>query len=108
MAIPQYSTPTFTIKAKAQNLTTAGDIYVTFSNQYRTKKFTIKNPTATFDGTDTVLTVDLTQEQTGMFRVNEWVYVQINWTPNGKRFPTKIGKFQVTENLLKEIIGDGD
>ena len=101
----QYTTPTLTLTVEGHTLTE--DIYVTFSDQFRQKIFTIKNPPMTTTEEGTEITVELTQEQTAKFATRSMIYVQVNWfTSNGKRVATDIAEVGVGENLLKEILSN--
>lgn len=57
--------------------------------------------TVEFDGTDSTVTVSLTQKQTARFHEGA-VQVQINWLyPNGKRDATGKKELQMLDNLLE-------
>ena len=99
----QYTTPQETIRVSGVDLTGA-NIYVTYSDRARAKSITITNVTVTKDGDDSVLTLSLTEEQTGMFEANEKVSVQVNWKATGKRYATEIANVQWNENLIKEVL----
>lgn len=64
--------------------------------------------TPTLDGEDTTLTVQLTQEQTGMLSRGS-ARVQVNWIDEGgHRNATTIREVEVSGNLLERVIEYGD
>lgn len=94
----QFTTPTHTIRLKGVDLT-GDNVYVTYT-QGRTE-LEVTEVGVALDGEDTVLTVELTQEQTGGFAYQRTVEVQVNWvTPDGKRDATRIKTIPVDRNNL--------
>ena len=57
------------------------------------------------DETGRVLSVELTQAETGVFAANALVEVQVNWIDSsGKRRATEIDRVAITRNLHNEVI----
>ena len=57
-----------------------------------------------YNGTETIITVQLTQEQTGGFVAGK-VQLQVNWlTAGGDRWATKVVALPVEDNLLQEVM----
>ena len=100
----QYTDAEFSLTAKGIDLTAADAVYVTVSDKARAISVTNTTPTLAVVGSDTAVTFELTQEQTGKFVENTKADVEINYWINGKRKGTKIGRICVDENLLKEVI----
>ena len=108
----EYTTPTETLIIPGYSLSNAQEIFVTFSDKFRKKNVTITSDDGIVVEDDTngaILYVDLTQEQTAMFRPRDTIDVQVNWiTETGKRLATEVAQIPCWENLLKEVIGDND
>ncbi len=99
----RFTTPTLTITVEGVNLTEQ-EVMVTFRQRIRT--FTIESPTMELVDEDTVISVPLSQLQTGGFSEGS-VEVQINWLDGyGHRDATTIGTIQVERNLLAEVVED--
>ena len=99
----RYTTPTVTLTVKGVDLT-GMDVLVTFSQACRT--LTVENPSMTLDGEDTVISVPLTQVQTGGFADGS-VEVQVNWLDGyGHRDATTVGTIEVGRNLLAQVVDD--
>lgn len=100
----QATTPTLTLTLpKTIDLSTAQTILVTFE-QYDTELTKTLNDGVEIGATNNVLLVYLTQEETLMFIPKKIVNVQVNWFDNGARIASEIGKIQLTENLIAEVI----
>lgn len=99
--IRKFTTPTHTLTVKGTDLTEA-DVYVTY--EQGDIKQTYTDVTCTLSGSDTVITVEMTQEETSKFKVGAYVEVQVNWVKNGKRDATDIKSIKVDGNLLDEVI----
>lgn len=99
----RWTTPTHTIRVKAADLT-GSDVYVTYTQGKNTLE--VFDPPAELDGEDTVLTVELSQEQTASFNASIPVEVQVNWvTRDGKRDATVIKAIDVGRNNLNREQG---
>lgn len=103
MAIRVYTTPSVPLKISGR-LIADSDIYVTFTHRNGTMNFKTPDITVTESGTDTLITVPFTQEQTAIFTVGEVISIEVNWMKNGNREATDIAYIKVTDNLLKEIL----
>lgn len=98
----QWTTPTHVHTVRGVDLS-AYDVYVTYK-QGRSE-LTIPAQSVTHDGTDTTVTVQLTQRQTGSFKAGT-VKVQINWvTPDGNRDAVLVKSVEVDENLMAKEVG---
>jgi len=99
----RYTTPTHTIVVCGYDLTDC-DVVVSYrqriGNSTNTNRVDVENPTATYDGTDTTLTVPLTQLQTGGFRAGVYAQVQVNFMEDGVRKATEMASIVIDENLL--------
>ncbi len=103
----QYTTPTLPLMAEGVDITGADHIWVTFSDKSRNQTITKDRSDfneIVYDGTDTNISVTLTQEETGSFIVNAKVDVEINWMRGNKRYATEIKTVNVKENLLKKVM----
>ena len=100
----QFTTVTVPLKAKGIDLTSADSVYVTFTDSVRDIVITKSSPTLEVSGSDTNVTVTLSQTETGKFMANARVDIEINWMKNGLRGATEIGSVTALENLLKEVI----
>lgn len=99
----RYTTPTVTLTVEGVDLT-AQEVYVTF--QQRNRTLTIQSPSMELSGEDTVITVPLTQVQTGGMSEGT-ASVQVNWLDGqGHRDATTIGTVEVGRNLLAEVVED--
>lgn len=68
----------------------------------------VSDTSVSYDGTDTIVTVNLTQEQTGGFMPGR-CQVEVNWiSPDGKREGTEIITVGVEDNLLREVMAYGE
>lgn len=101
MSFGRYTTPTITLTFTEQSLdlTTARNVYVTFSsNGYKLTK-----TDEDLQVTEKTISVWLTQAETGRFR--EEVEVQANWTANGgMRYQSFIQTIPVDRNLLERVV----
>ena len=101
----RYTTPTLSLVVEGVDLT-GMHVYVTIS-QGRTE-LTLTNVTTSFESSNTVISIALTQEQTERFRVGE-AQVQVNWVGgDGHRNATTIGRMQVDDNLLRRVVEYGE
>lgn len=100
----QYTTPTYQLLVKGVDITAADGVWVTFADSTRAIVVTKDSPTLAASGSDTSVTVTLTQAETKLFAANTKTGVQVNWMKDGARFATEIALIDITENLLKEIL----
>lgn len=99
----RWTTPTHTIRVKGADLTGC-DVWVTYTQ--RSRQLEVFDPPTVLDGEDSVITVELTQEQTSTFSVGTPVDVQVNWvTPEGARDATVTKAIEVTRNDLNREQG---
>ena len=99
----RYTTPTVTVEVEGVDLTTS-TVLVTF--QQRNNRLTVEGPSMTLQGEDTIISVPLSQLQTGGFAEGS-VEVQVNWLDGyGHRDATTVGAIQVERNLLAEVVAD--
>lgn len=103
----RYTTPTHTIVVCGHDLTDCG-VVVSYRQRIgsstNTNRVDVENPTATYDGTDTTLTVPLTQLQTGGFKAGVYAQVQVNFMEDGVRKATEMASIVINENLLEEVM----
>ena len=108
----RYTTPTLTLIARGVDLT--GMDAVTVSLRQRigkaesTHEVDVTDPTMSYDGTDTTITVPLTQEQAGGFVAGAYVLAQVNWMEGTAREASTIGRVAWGENLLDEVMEVAD
>lgn len=100
----QFTTPTIPLKVVGVDLTVVDDVYVTFTDPVRGIVITKDSPTITTSGTDTIVTVMLSQTETGQFLPKSRVDIEVNWIDDGVRGATEIASVTCFENLLKEVI----
>lgn len=100
----QYTTPTMQLLVKGVDLTAADDVWVTFADRARAITLTKDSPTVAASGSDTSVSVTLTQAETAQFIQNTLCDGQVNWMKDGLRYATDIVSISVYENLLKEIL----
>lgn len=102
----EYTTPLETLVIPGYYLEDSQQVFVTFSDKCRKKNVTISdNIVIEDDENGAVLYVELTQEQTAMFKPHEPIDVQVNWiTKDGRRMATDVASIPCLENLLKEVI----
>lgn len=103
-----YTTPTITLTIEGVDLTSK-DVYVTFEQgaHQLTKKG--NQLYVSTEGTDTIITMTLTQEESATFDYSKNVAIQVNWiSPDGVRSATEIKKIDVMRNLLDEVIEYGN
>lgn len=99
----RYTTPTVTVEVEGVDLT-ASTVLVTF--QQRNNRLTVEGPSMALQGEDTIISVPLSQLQTGGFAEGS-VEVQVNWLDGyGHRDATTVGAIQVERNLLAEVVAD--
>lgn len=101
----RFTTPTHEHKVKGIDLTGC-DVYVSYEQGL--VSVDVKATEVSYDGSDSTVTVELTQEQSGRFREGK-ALVQINWVyPDGKRDATVKKDMDVTGNLLSKVVEHGD
>lgn len=100
----RYTTPTHRLRVKGVDLT-GYDVLVTY--RQRENGVTVKNPAMEYDGTDTLLTVPMTQLQTGGF-TNGRAEVQVNIIDqSGYRAASNILLVALRDNLLAKVVRYG-
>ena len=100
MGIPRGTTPTFTLTFTDVDLTTAANVYVTFSQGHRTVTKTGEDITVSA----TTIDVELTQGETLGFYAGK-VQIQANWTTSsGKRFASNVATYELTKQLLQKVV----
>lgn len=102
MGVPRGTTPTFTLTFtdNALDLTTASEVYVTFSENGNI--LTKKGDDLTVAAKQ--IQVYLTQAETLAFKVGT-VEVQANWTySTGDRAASEITSINITKQLLDEVL----
>lgn len=96
----RYTTPTYLFSIAGVDLT-GMEVFVTFSQNGRT--LTVEDPIIEVDESGTVISCELTQEQSAAFHQGD-VRVQINWVdPVGKRDATIVKTIPVLSQLLQEV-----
>lgn len=101
----QYTTPTDVCVVHGIDLTGC-DVWVSY--QQRKAELDVKASSVTYDGEDSTVSVELTQEQTAKFKAGT-VEMQVNWvTPQGKRDATTKKSQEVLVNLLERVVEYGD
>lgn len=99
----RFTTPTVTVEVEGVDLTTS-TVLVTF--QQRSNRLTVEGPTMALQGEDTIISIPLSQLQTGGF-AEGGVEVQVNWLDGyGHRDATTVGAIQVERNLLAEVVDE--
>lgn len=99
----RYTTPTVTVEVEGVDLTES-TVLVTF--QQRTNRLTVEGPSMELQGEDTIISIPLSQLQTGGFAEGS-VEVQVNWLDGyGHRDATTVGAIKVERNLLAEVVAD--
>lgn len=99
----RYSTPIEELTIEGIDLTEC-EVYVTFAQGETVYTLSGEDITVEFDGTDTQISVHLTQEQTASFVEDNFVRIQVNWMDNGERNVTDIAYVMVGANLHDEVI----
>ena len=99
-----YTTPTHDIVVEGKDLTGC-DVWVSYQQGTRERDVKVEPE---FDGTDTVLHVPWTQQQTAYFSPG-CVEVQVNWVyPQGERWASKTAIIDVEKNLLSKEVEYGE
>lgn len=103
----QYTTPTITVTITGVALDASDDVWLTLQPQSKGnltgEALTVESPTVRVEGTDTIVSAKLTQEQTAALPKGS-CYVQVNWlSSDGTRCATTRGNVMVQENLLPEV-----
>lgn len=83
---------------------TAADVYITIKQNGIRLTIGAERIQATYDGTDTILVFELTQEETSQFTGGRRCEIQVNWIQDGERSATNISRVDVFENLLNEVV----
>jgi hypothetical protein len=100
----RYTTPTITLKVVGVDLT-GSNVYVTFKQEDSTLiTKSGDDVTAELDGSDTTITVSLTQAETGSLMAQKSTSVQVNWMSGATRKATEIRYISTTENLLEGVL----
>ena len=99
-----YTTPTHDIVVEGKDLTGC-DVWVSYQQGARERDVKVEPE---FDGTDTVLHVPWTQQQTAVFAPGS-VEVQVNWVyPQGERDASETAIIDVEKNLLRREVEFGE
>ena len=104
-----YTTPTITLKVEDVNISSGYDVYATLEQgKYKLTKsgsdLTLTTETVQ-QHTNTIITFELSQEESASFDYSRYVNVQVNWiNSSGKRAATEIKTIEVMRNLLNEVI----
>lgn len=105
-----WTTPTHELTVRGVDLT-GYDVYVDYKQGSKSIHIEAADVQAvtTETTTDTTVTVELTQEQTGAFSPERAVDVQVNWvTPDGKRDATTVKQIQNGRQLYEKELAYGD
>lgn len=102
----RYSTPTIKLTVDDIDLTDAAKILVTFDQGHA--EILTKEPSAvTYDTGDSILSVDLSENETALFDYRRPVRIEINiLTSTGERIPSDIVEIPIFENLLNRSMSD--
>ena len=108
----KFTTPSIPITIDNIDLT-GNDIYVSLEQGKHKLEKTGTDLIVTTDThgqiTDTIITLVLSQEESGAFDFNKSCTMQVNWiTPDGVRDATEIATISVMRNLLDRVIHYGD
>lgn len=99
----RWTTPTHELVVEGVDLTGC-DVYVDYKQGSRTRRVKVEPE---YDGADTVLEVEWTQEQSAVFKEGD-VDVQVNWIyPDGSRDASEIATIESTRNILNEEVEYG-
>ena len=99
----RYTTPTIQIRVKGIDLTEGYRVLVTLRSLGT--DITVDGPPMTLDGTDTLIEVQLSQEQTAQLYESTPVHVQVNWVDReGMRNATERATLDVAGNLLDKVV----
>lgn len=100
----RYTTPTHEHVVHGIDLS-GYDVYVSY--RQGSKTLNVKADAVSYDGTDSTVTVSLSQPQTGRFRAGK-VRVQINWvTSDGKRNAVRPKDMDMDDNLMERVVAYG-
>ena len=102
----RFTTPTRTLTVEGQDLTGC-DVVVSYrqrmGNSMIDNAVDIDDATVTYDGSDSTITVGLTQLQTAGFVAGKRCMVQVNWiNSSGVRKATDVAYVPVSDNLYEE------
>lgn len=105
----QYTDPLEKLFVKGQQIQDEDEVFITYSDKLRKVVVTISDKgdyTLTRSEKGTLINVQLTQQQTGLFNFAEPVSVQVNWIPaeTRKRMATTVTNVWCEENLIKEVL----
>ena len=96
-----YTTPSYTLRIPGIDISSK-TIKVTF--RQGDTVVTKTDATATYSSGETVISVSLTQAESGKFKDRPGIYCQVNWLDGGQRFATSITEIPPLTNLLSEVI----
>ena len=99
MSIARGVTPTFVLTFTDGDLTQADSVYVTF--MYNGK--TLTKTGEALEVSARQISVFLSQEETLSFPVGN-VEIQVNWMQDGIRHASDIAKYEITRQLLDEVL----
>ena len=99
MSIARGVTPTFVLTFEDVDLTEADSVYVTFS--FNGKTLTKTGEALVVEAQQ--ISVFLTQKETLRFPVGI-IEIQTNWMIDGKRYVSDIAPYQITRQLLDEVL----
>ena len=119
----RYTDTTLTLLVKNRNITTASHVYVTLSQYipddvngsstdltfysggfFRKKKLTIESSSVSYSNPNTIVVINLTQEQNAMFQEG-YIRIQINWIDSSNnRKATVIKRIRHHANLHEEVL----
>ena len=120
----RYTDTTLTFLVKNTNLSSARKVYVTISqyipddlsqanlnssvysggSTYAKEEITVQSNSVAYSSPNTIVIIDLTQEQTARFK-NGYVRCQVNWIDStGKRKATAVKRVRHYENLHEEVL----
>lgn len=119
----RYTDTTLTLLVKNRDLSNAQHVYVTisqyipddvdlantgsswnYSNMFDKKEITIESNSISYTDPNTIVIVNISQEQNGQFKEG-YVRIQINWIDqSGKRKATVVKRLKHHENLHEEVL----
>lgn len=105
MATSRGTTPTYTLLLNSNevDLNEADNVYVTFANKDYRKILEKTGEELTISEDGKSIDVYLSQSDTLKFPL-EQIFVQVNWTDQGRRMASVIGIIPVNRNLKEEVI----
>lgn len=103
-----WTTPTLYARLKSIDVTEGYDIYISLEQGEHQLDKSNEDLTVVMDGTDTLISLVLTQAESASFRWNTSALMQINVIDeNGVRAATGIKQIPVMRNLLDKEISYG-